>query len=96
MALLAFSLYSCDEGCSHNYETVTVESTCTSDGKVVSVCKSCGDTKESILPAKGHSFTFTVTQADCDSAGYTKYSCKCGYSYKSDITAPKGRGHGMP
>ena len=90
IALLTFSLYSCDDECAHNYETVTVDSTCTSDGKIASVCKSCGDTKESILPAKGHSFTFSVTQADCDSAGYTKYSCECGYSYKSDITSPKG------
>ena len=90
LALLAFSLYSCDEECAHAYETVTVDSTCTSEGKIVSVCNSCGDTKESILPAKGHSFTFTVIQADCDSAGYTRYSCECGYSYRSDITAPKG------
>ena len=90
VAVLTFSLCSCDDECAHSYETVTVESTCTSEGKVTSICKSCGDIKESILPAKGHSFTLSVTQADCSSAGYTKYSCECGYSYKSDITSAKG------
>ena len=88
-----FLLYSCDEACEHCYETVTIESTCISEGKITSICKSCGDIKESVLPAKGHSFTFSVVAADCDSAGYTKYSCECGYSYRSEITSAKGHNY---
>ena len=90
IVLLACSLYSCDKVCDHSYETVTVEATCTTDGKITSVCKDCGDKVESVIPVKGHSFTFSVIQADCTTAGYTKYTCECGFSYKSAISSPKG------
>ncbi len=90
VALVAFSLYSCYEVCDHSYETVTVDASCTTDGKITSVCKVCGDTVESVIPLKGHSFTFSVIQSDCTTAGYTKYTCECGFAYKSAISTPKG------
>lgn len=88
--LSALLLYSCDAKCEHQYETSTIAPSCTEDGKTVSVCKSCGDTKESILPATGHGFTPKVTEATCESEGYTEFVCTCGHSYKTDLTSAKG------
>lgn len=37
-----------------------------------------------------HNFMKTVIEPDCDNEGYTKYECKCGYSYQDNKTAALG------
>ena len=41
----------------HNYERVTLEVTCTTDGSITDTCTVCGDIQVQSFPATGHSFT---------------------------------------
>ena len=79
----------------HTEVTITgKEATCTAsgltDGKK---CSACGVILENQteIPAKGHSYTATVTAPTCTSEGYTTYTCSgCGDSYVSDKTSASG------
>lgn len=42
--------------CEHQYEETTVEATCTEPGSITKVCKLCGHTEVTEIPAKGHTF----------------------------------------
>lgn len=55
--------------------------TCTSDGTKTFTCTvdGCGATYAKTIPAKGHSFTYTVTKAaTCTEEGIETGSCACG------------------
>ena len=50
------------------------------------VCKICSVTED-----ENHKYTNVVTTSNtCSTDGYTTYTCKCGYSYKSDYTEAFG------
>ena len=88
IVLLAFS--SCN-ACFHKYTDNVIPPNCTEEGKTVSTCEKCGATKEKdIVPALGHVLDETTYAPDCDSEGYTEFTCYCGFSYVVDIVAPTG------
>ena len=50
-----------DGGCSHNFESVTVDATCFKGGYVEKTCTLCGETvKENETEALGHSYDYGV------------------------------------
>ena len=84
----------------HDYEeTILIPATCTESGRVKKVCKNCGDTKESVVSAKGHewkvisrnsSCTGSVTETVCEGCGEAK-SVTChtygtGHTWNKDGT----------
>ena len=74
----------------HNYEsTVTIESTCTTDGVLTYTCTNCGDSYTEAITASGHDYESTVTaEATCTEEGVRTYTCaNCGDSYTETITA---------
>ena len=59
----------------HNYDTgvVTKEPTCTEDGLKVYTCSTCGDTKEEVLEAPGHTEVKTdAVDPTCTEPGHTE------------------------
>ena len=74
-----------------NAGTVTTTPTCTQKGEKLFRCRRCEATKTESLPAKGHSYTETVTPPTCTEQGYTTYACHCGYSYQGGYVS--GLGH---
>ncbi len=65
--------------------------TCTEDGYEAGyICGICGeDIHGDVLPATGHTFTETVTEATETEFGYSTFACHCGESYVG-----KYRGYG--
>lgn len=62
------------------------EATCTSP----QICRDCGAV---IKKASGHDYKAEKVEAGENKMGYTVYTCsRCGDSYKTDYTAPKGNG----
>ena len=60
------------------------DATCTAP----QICGNCGETYGDSL---GHSYDAVVTAPDCESGGYTTYTCSaCGHSYVGDETAALG------
>ena len=72
-----------------------VAASCTQTGLTVgSHCETCGKVivKQTVIPAKGHSYQSVVTAPTCGAEGYTTYTCTaCGSSYKADYTKATGR-----
>ena len=72
----------------HEYETVRVEATCTTDGSVTTTCTVCGEQTVEVIPAIGHSYTCVETAATCGQAGSKVYTCaNCNDSYTEVIPA---------
>lgn len=84
--------------CVHSWrESSRIEPGCTSPGRVVYTCSSCGQTKSETLKALGHTWqverTVNTTYDENGSViqqGYTIYQCSvCGEQYKdTDSTGP--------
>ena len=70
----------------HSYTAITVDATCTENGKVDYACE-CGDAYSEELPATGHSYTASSTTATCTESGVTVYTCKCGDNYSEEVAA---------
>ena len=70
----------------HSYTAITVDATCTENGKVDYACE-CGDAYSEELPATGHSYTASSTTATCTEPGVTVYTCECGDSYSEEVAA---------
>ena len=77
------------EACEHEYETETVDATCTEDGSIVYTCTVCGHSYAEVIPATGHSYEVTDSKdATCTEAGYATYTCSvCGDTYTEEIPA---------
>ena len=55
------------------------------------VCTVCGVI---LAPARGHSFTASVTEPGCKTMGFTTYVCDdCGESYRADYLLPLGHAY---
>ena len=74
-----------------------VEATCTTAGHVYKKCENCSAAYDYEIPAKGHTYTATVTQqGDCAKAEITTYTCSVcaegtqGHSYTEITAAPTG------
>ena len=77
--------------CFHDWVETVISPNCTEEGKTVNECAKCGKVKETdIVPPLGHNYSKSTYSVTCDSEGYTKYSCFCGFSYTVDIVAPTG------
>lgn len=86
--------------CDHTWtETGRTDPTCTTAGKVTSICSKCNQTKTEIIPATGHSWVVDRTvqttydeEGNLLQQGYTIYSCSvCGEQYKDmEGTGPPG------
>lgn len=48
-------------------------------------CTNCPYSTRVDLPPLGHTYESTVIEPTCESEGYTKFLCNCGYSYTADI-----------
>ena len=91
--------YTCDV-CKEDLCTEHVEQTvpgkdptCTEEGLTDGKkCANCGDiiVEQAKIPALGHSYKTSLTKPDCENAGYTTYTCDCGYSYVADEVSPLG------
>lgn len=73
----------------HSYEETRVEPTCVKDGSSTKICKVCGDTVVTVLPATGsHSYTSHRTEPTCGKAGSIRYTCSvCNYTYSETLPA---------
>lgn len=72
----------------HNYQKVsTTNATHLKAGKIVYVCKNCGDTYTVTIPklTKHTYVSKVVTEATCEHEGLIKYTCACGDSYTKTI-----------
>lgn len=86
--------------CDHSWtETGRTDPTCTTPGKVTSICSKCSQTKTDPIPATGHSWVVDRTvqttydeEGNLLQQGYTIYSCTvCGEQYKDmEGTGPPG------
>lgn len=81
---------------SHDYQTVTVQPTCTEDGYTVRKCSRCGkETGQhtSIVKAPGHQFVETVVAPTCTESGYTVQKCSVCHEEtgeRTNLVAPLG------
>lgn len=68
----------------HDWETSTIPENCTEGGKVTEVCKRCGETTSTTVPATGHVHVAgDVADVDykaptCFEEGFVKFVCVCG------------------
>ena len=74
----------------HTFKTITTKATCTSQGKTVVQCSSCGAVSSSQMIAQSpHSYKVSITrQPSVGEAGVKTYTCSgCGNSYTESIPA---------
>lgn len=79
----------------HDYQSVTVNATCTSGGYTEYTCKHCGFSyKEDGEPAIKHNYSTKTVEVSCGSDGYVLHTCTlCGDEYKTDIVTTKGHNY---
>ena len=72
----------------HNFETVTVDATCTQDGSITTRCTICGEQTVEIIKATGHDYGCVVTDPTCEAEGSKVFTCAaCGDTYTETIPA---------
>ena len=72
----------------HNFETITVEATCTEDGSITTKCTVCGEETVEVIKATGHSYECVETAATCGKDGSKVYTCAtCNDTYTEVIEA---------
>jgi len=87
--------YSIDAlGHSYGIWSIRTKPTCITDGVKYCICTECLTEKTEVLPAIGHNYTATVTNASCTESGYTTHTCiYCSDSYITDETAALGHNY---
>ncbi len=76
------------EVCSHQYQTTIADATCTKDGKKVTTCSKCGDSKIETIKAIGHDYQTTIIAATCTEDGSKVTACSnCGDTMSEPISA---------
>ena len=86
----------------HNYDAATTDATCTTNGKTVYTCSTCGHSYEDAIPALGHNeishdaqaptctekgWDAYVTCSRCEYTTYGEIAAK-GHKYNKEVTAP--------
>ena len=76
-------------GCGSAYiEHVVLAETCTEDGSEYDRCTKCGAvTNRTVLPAAGHTYACTSSDATCTDTGVRVYTCSCGDMYVEVIAS---------
>ena len=76
----------------HEFESVTIQPTCTEGGDTICTCIHCGFCYHmGGPPALGHDYAAVVTEPTCTEPGFTVYTCsRCGDIYTGDETAALG------
>ncbi len=68
--------------------------TCISEGLKHIECAVCEEIiKNETIAKLPHSYNSVITEATCESDGYTTYTCVCGDTYTGDNTAAKGHSY---
>lgn len=76
------------ENCTHEFETTTVDPTCTEQGYKKHTCKICGYSYNDEYKDGSHNFYREVVGATYLSKGYTRYTCRnCKTTYTDNYTA---------
>ena len=77
-------------GCGSAYtEHVILAETCTEAGTEYDRCTKCGAVSNRVtIPAVGHTYVHTQTDATCTEAGADIYTCPCGDAYSTPIAPP--------
>ena len=91
-SLLAIILYGGRRSlCPHlTFEKKRIAATCAEEGKVTSICTTCGyEYTSEIIPRTEHTLLSMTLPPTCEAQGYTIYYCECGYSYRGDFLSPK-------
>ncbi len=77
--------------CAHEYQSSTVDATCTAEGVTTYTCSKCGDSYSETTSALGHRYDSVTADPTCTEAGKTTYTCSvCGHHYSESIPA---KGH---
>ncbi len=73
----------------HTYQSVVIrDATCEADGKIMEICKSCGDVRVITTPKSEHRYKTYTVKATCTSPGYTVKECTvCGDRHITDLTS---------
>ena len=66
-----------------------------SEGSHCSVCKTVLS-KQTVIPATGHSYTEREVQQTCGADGGIIHECVCGYSYKTDVISATNKHNFQP
>ena len=76
--------------CEHQYEWVTKDATCTTEGSRTEVCKLCGDVRSSeSIPALGHDLTTVIEKnATCGANGSKHVECSRGDYKEASVVIP--------
>ena len=84
-----------EPGHSHDYDTETVEPTCTEQGYTVYTCE-CGHSyREGYVEPSGHNYVEEVVKATCTEGGHTIFTCSaCGDTYEGDYVETAGHSYG--
>ena len=70
---------------------VDKDSTCSAEGSKHIECTVCEEVLKTEAIAKlPHKYSSVVTEATCETGGYTTYTCTCGDTYTADKTPAKG------
>ena len=64
------------EGCTHDYQEIGDNPTCSIEGHKTELCKDCGNIQRITLPALGHDKEEVVVNATCEKSGYKSVTCK--------------------
>ena len=104
-----YTVYACqNEGCDYSYNdnyqevvdhtfgawTVTVPSTCTTEGEERRDCANCEHYETQKIAVVPHNYVGVVTAPTCDQTGYTTYTCSlCQDTYVGDVTAAIGHSY---
>ena len=78
-----------NNSCDHDYESVTVDATCTKEGSATYTCTLCGDSYAETIPATGeHSYESVTVDATCTKPGSVTTTCAvCGDTSAEEIAA---------
>lgn len=79
----------------HAYQSVLIrEADCETEGKVMEICRNCGDVKVTYTAKGEHEYATYTVAATCTAPGYTVKECAvCGDRHVTDVTAANGHSY---
>ena len=77
----------------HGFDSERAEPTCTADGYVKNVCRTCGESTIEVIPAIDHDYrVHLITSPTFTTDGFTDFICDdCGISYRGQIVPSQGK-----
>ena len=79
----------------HAYQSIVIrEADCDHEGKVMEICRNCGEVKETVTPKGEHQYKTYTIAATCTAPGYTVKECSiCGDRQITGITQVKAHNY---